>query len=349
MKKAVDANGSSNGSASPSTASASDTGSASGAKRLAVKKSLGKYTERAVELVASAQKHIKKGFDDGNFNDIETAGERLIKAQEKLSKGVKAGEEISEDILHSIKKSAKYFSKAIVAYENENLDNHITAIEKTNKYLGKSLKGFEALQKPEIKKEEKPIAKSVDTSVRFVEEDGKFVMSPMDEETYKKVSKALNEKGLYKSMGDELKDEKKIIEATPLLKSIVDKLAKSHDDMRDALLETKDQEHEFKKSISKSVKAIADMLKDTVEQVNELKDTPKMRKSVTTALPSPLDGKKTDGFSKRDVSNILSKGVDARIINPAEVLAWDVDKDYVDEIPAHVIQMCERVQSSLKN
>jgi hypothetical protein len=361
----VSADGKSGKSATPPEKSAKASGSASGASRLAVTKSTGKYMTKAAEKIDSAKRHIKKAFEDGSGKDLDIAGQRIISANENISKAVKNGESIPENITERLVKAAKYFSKAIKAYENDKPEEHIDAVEKTNYNLSKALANYGEFQKSlnAEKIEEKPLAKSVDTketSVTFVKEGDKYVMSSMDENTFKEVTKALNEKGLYKSLENELTEEKKMIDASPLLKGLVDKVAKSNDSLRDALLNEKDSDREFKKTLSKALEAMVDIQKQTRKEIDELKGTAKVRKSVTTLVESPngeehvaSDVVRTESgdilYKGMAVGDILSKGLEKNLISTKEVLAWDVDKNYVPAVPTNIAAICDRIQSSFRN
>ncbi len=301
--------------------------------------------KKSIEHITEAQKSITKAYENGSANDLNVAGEHLISAKQAITKAIAGGEEVSKDTLYRLDKSAKYFSKAIEAYENDDMEGHAAAIAKTEKNISKALG---TAVKEEVKVEA-PIVKSVDTEVTFVKEGDKYVAA-MDEATFNKVSKALNEKGLYKSLGDTLTEEKKTIEATPILKGLVDKLSSSHDSMRDAFLDAKENDRSFKKALLKSFEALSDKLTSTTAEVEALKATPKLRKSVTTEVKSPLDaGNAGVTFSKSMVSDILAKGVANGQVDTRTVLAWDVDKDYVDEVPAGLVEICNRIQGGFKN
>lgn len=370
VKKAVDGDskvspdGKSGNSATPKEAPASASGSASGASRLSVKKSVGKYTARTIEFIDSAKRHIEKAFNDGSGKDLNIAGERLVEANKAITKAVKHGETVPQNVTERVVKAAKYFSKAIQAYEADNAEDHINAVEKTNYNLSKALSNYGAFEKSLTaeKKEEKPLAKSVDTEVTFTKEGDKYVMTPMDENTFKEVKKALNEKGLCKSLENELSEEKKVLEATPLLKGIVSKLANSHDSLKDAILSDKEDNREFKKSMLRTFEAMVNLQKQTREELDALKNTAKIRKSVTSPVTSVYEdgGNKVDGRVERSetgdilykgvaVGDILSKGVEKNLVSTREVLAWDVDKNYVDSIPENIVNICERIQGSARN
>src|ERR1019366_3694138 len=168
---------------------------------------------------------------------------------------------------------------------------------------------------------------------------------------------ALNEKGLYKSLENELTEEKKMIDASPLLKGLVDKVAKSNDSLRDALLSEKDSDREFKKTLSKALEAMVSIQKQTREEIDALKGTAKVRKSVTTLVESPngeehvvSDVVRTESgdilYKGMAVGDILAKGLNGNLISTKDVLAWDVDKNYVNEIPANIAAICDRIQNN---
>jgi cellobiose-specific phosphotransferase system component IIA len=360
--KNVDGSGLSNGSATPKEASASESGSASGASRLAVKKSVGKYMTKSVDLITSAKNHISKAFNDGSAKDLDIAGARIIEANKCISKAVKNGETVAPEFSGRLVKAAKYFGKALTSYEADNFEQHEEAINKTKRNLKKALSSYADFKKS-ISVEEKPVAKEIKKSVSvepqevaFVKEGDKYVMNGVNEDTFKAVVKALNEKGLYKSLANDLKEEKEVIDASPLLKGLVDKLGNKFDSLRDASLEQRESDREFKKVLLKSVQAIAEMAKTNTQEIEALKGTPKERKSIVKAIPSAYEqngpengevGRSQENgdllFKGVPVGDFLAKAVDMKLIDSKIALAWDVDKNYEEAIPQKIVNICERV------
>lgn len=301
--------------------------------------------KKSMKLIASAKKHLAKAYEGGSDSELETAGNRLIEAKSTILKAMKDGESVPSDLVKSLDKAANYFGKALASFENDKIEEHVHAVEKTNKHIAKALNAYD------FKSTSAVVEKSVNapekaSEIKFNHKDGK-VVAEMTEEQYKQVSKALNEKGLYKSFMDNVsKEQKSTIDALPILKSLVDGLRDSQNSLRDNLVANAQKDNDFKKSVSEALSILAKNSKQVTADVEALKEVPKVRKSILTEVKSPLDGEKKPEFNKSQITEILEKGIRKGLCNNMVLLAWDVDKDLEPEYQAKYVTLCEKIQRS---
>lgn len=299
--------------------------------------------KKSMKLIASANKHLAKAYEGGSDSELETAGNRLVEAKTSILKSIEAGEKVPADLIKSLDKAANYFGKALASFENDKIEEHVKAVEKSQKHMLKAIDAYE-LHKSIVEKE---ISKSVTTSeeIKFNHKDGK-VTAEMTEAQFKQVEKALTKDGVYKSFLDTLpKQEKATIDAMPLLKSLVEGLKDSQNALRDNLTAKADNDNEFKKSVSEALTLIGKTAKQTAADLEALKDVPKVRKSILTEVKSPLADEQKPKFEISNISDILIKGMNKGICSRNTVLAWDVDKDLPDYHQKY-FDLCEKIQRS---
>ncbi len=300
--------------------------------------------KKSMKLLASAKKHLAKAYEGGSDSELETAGNRFIEAKQTILKAMKDGEEVSADIVKSLDKAASYFGKALATFENDKIEEHVKAVEKTNKHIAKALNAYDFKSTSAVI--EKSVTVEDKNEIKFTHKDGK-VVSEMTEEQYKQVSKALNEKGLYKSFLDTVsKETKSTIDAVPVLKSLIDGLKDSQNSLRDNLVANAQKDNDFKKSVTEALTLLAKSSKQSIAEIDALKSEPKVRKSIVTEVKSPLDLKAAPEFNKSQITEILEKGIRKGLCNNMVLLAWDVDKDLEPEYQAKYVTLCEKIQRS---
>lgn len=353
MKKGVDASCSSASSpesmdkaVAPSEKSSASSGSESGAPRLG--KVVNKGMSKAIDLLASAQKHLTKAFEDGSDTDLDKTGARLISAKEALVKAVESGERVSPEVLARVNKAGTYFEKALETYEKEDAEGHVTAVGKTQKHLSKAIKSYRNFEKSlGAAKVETP-----KNELRIARRGDKFVME-MTEDQAKQVQKSLEKDNLYKSVDANLpEDVKKAMDATPLLKGLFSSLIQSNNSLRDTLADKSEGDREFRKSVVDAIAVVGQVAKQAVEDVEKLKGTPNLRKSVVTVTDSPK-GAETAGAAPgaavdvNKIEAVLEKGIEAKLLGPETFLAFDVDR-HNPELIGKYAEIAKSLEARLK-
>jgi hypothetical protein len=292
--------------------------------------------EKSIRLIKSAAKHLSKAYEGGSDGELTTAGNRLVAAKQNLLKSIASGENVPAELVKSLDNASACYGEALAAFDNDDINAHCKAVEDSQSYMLKALNAYEV---------KTPVVKSI-SSVKFTHKDGR-VYAEMTEEQYGQVEKALTAKGLYKSFLSSMpRAEQKTIDATPILKSLVDGLKTSFDSLQDNLQSKESGDREFKKSVVGALEVFAKSNKQLLADVEALKSTPNVRKSVVTMVPSPLGAENKPAISKGLVTEILEKGMQKKICGMKELLAWDVDKDLTPEIPQKYVDLCERIQRS---
>lgn len=324
VKKGVDGSCSSASSmgkaVAPSAKSSASSGAASGAPELA--KSV-KGMNKALDYLASAQKHLNKAFEDGVDTELDVTGKRLIQAKDALVKAVEAGERVSPEVMKRLTKAGNYFEKALETYEKEDAAGHVTAVGKTQKHLSKAIESYKTFEKS---------VEVPEADLRIARRGDKFVME-MTEEQARKVQKSLEKDNLYKSVDADLPAEvKSAMDATPLLKGLFSSLIQSNNSLRDTLADKSESDREFRKSITEAVNVLGKAAKQAVEEVEKLKGTPNLRKSVLSVTDSPK-GVETAGAAAGaemgvdKVEVLLEKGLDKGLVTMEQFMAFDVDRN----------------------
>jgi hypothetical protein len=317
----------------PKEKSAEESGASSGAPQL----------HKSIKLINSAKKHLVKAYEGGSDTELDIAGNRIIEAKTEVLKAMKAGETVPEDMVKSLDRAASYYGKALASFENDNIEEHVKCVEKAQKHMLKAVNAYE-LQKSQ--------AAVVEKSVTATHKDGKVTME-MTAEQFKGLEKALAKENLYKSFTDKIPAKQQAeIDAVPILKSLVSGLNESFTVLKDNLQASSEKEGEFKKSVSEAIGLLAQSNKQLQADVEKLKDTPNVRKSVVTEVKSPLDTPEKTAFDASKVEDILNKGVRKGICSQMVLLAWDVDKDMIgkglldprDE--QKYINLCEKIERS---
>ncbi|VVB53233.1 Uncharacterised protein [uncultured archaeon] len=349
VKKGVDGSCSSASSmkkgVAPSEKSSASSGSESGAPKLG--KVVNKGMSKAIDLLASAQKHLTKAFEDGSDTDLDKTGARLIEAKDALVKAVEAGEKISPDVLARVNKAGSYFEKALETYEKEDAEGHVAAVGKTQKHLSKAIESYKDFEKS---LEAAPV--KTDTDLRIARRGDKFVME-MTEDQAKKVQKSLEKDNLYKSVDADLpEDVKKAMDATPLLKGLFTSLIQSNNSLRDTLADKSESDRDFRKSVMDAIAVVGQAAKQAVEDVEKMKGTPNLRKSVVIPTDSPK-GAEAAGAAPGaavDVTKIeavLEKGIEAKLVGLDTFLAFDVDR-HNPELIGKYAEIAKSIEARLK-
>lgn len=328
-----DANGLTNGSATPDESSASGV-----ASTVNVKKSVGNNLLKSISKIESANKHLTKAFEDGSGKDLNVTGDRLIEAKQAILKAVASGETVSDEVTARLDKAAKYYAKAIAAYENDDMEMHTLSVRKSTHNMEKAIDSFRSFEKS-LTAEPK---ETKTESVKFLKKGNSYT-AILSEDAYKLAKRALNEKGLYKSLSDRVENKEEVaqtLEVSPLLKG----LSESHDALRDAILENADKEQATREELIKAIGDLSKSLRTVKGEVEELKNTPKLRKSIVSPVESPVGEEKSSGLlEKSQVSSILEKGFEQGKIGQNEILRWDVVKDMVAEVPEDFARLCRQL------
>jgi len=347
VKKAVDDKSSASSASSvkkavaPAEESSASNGSESGSPKLG--KVVNKSMTKAIELLASASKHLTKAFEDGSDADLDKTATRLISAKDTILKAVEAGEKVSPEVLARVNKAGEYFAKALETYEKEDADGHVTAVNKTQKHLGKALSAHQDFEKSLE-------AAPVTSELRFAKSGSKVVLE-MTEDQAKQVRKSLEKDNLYKSLETSIpEDVKKMVDATPMLKSLFSGLIQSNDSLRDTLADKSEKDRDFRKSVTDAIATIGQVSKQALEGVEKLMGTPNMRKSVVSVVESPKAEEVALAAGSMDRASMeatLEKGLDANLIQVRDFLAWDVDKN-LPVVPEKYVEMCKAIKFRLK-
>jgi len=324
-------------SAVPAEQSASASGAESGAPQL----------KKSMKLVASAKKHLAKAYEGGSDTELDIAGNRLAEAKDSILKAIKSGEPVTAELVKSINKAAKYFGKALEAFEFDKIEDHCKSVEKSTDYMSKCLNAYDFQKSTTVEK-----SVTGKNEITFTNKNGK-VVAEMTEAQFKQVSKVLGKEGLYKSFLDNVsKEQKATIDAVPVLKSLVSSLKESQDSLRDNLVSASEKDAEFKKSIASALNILAQAstqnaskIEATAAEVAAVKNEPKVRKSIVTEIESPLAEVKKSTIDVAHIGEILLKGMSKGMCNQNVVLAWDVDKDMPEQHKKY-IDLCEKIQRS---
>jgi len=314
MKKAADASSSSTSSKKnpfvkkavvPAEEPASKTAK-SGAPQLA----------KSIKLIGSANKHLTKAYEGGSDTELDIAGERLVAAKTTILKAITDGEKVSAEIVKSFNKSAKYFGKALASFENDKIEEHVKAVEKSQKYMLKAINAYD-------------LVKSVAVEEKVVEK------STASENFYKSFLKSAPVVEL-KSTKDEI---------TPVLKSLVKTIENSQKVFQTSLTEKTEKENDFKKSVTDAVTILSKSVKQNIADLAAINEKPNVRKSVLTEVASPLADEKKNSIEISHVADILLKGMQKGLCGQNVLLAWDVDKD-LPEYQEKYLKLCEKIQRS---
>ncbi|MDD5068964.1 MAG: hypothetical protein PHN89_05225 [Candidatus Pacebacteria bacterium] len=315
----------------PAEEASAASGSASGASKLAdVKKAIG--------FISSAHKHLTKAFEDGSEKDLDKAGNRLLSAKKEILKALEGGVEVNPRVTEKLNKAADYFCKALETYEKEDQEGHVHAVNHARSNMEKAIDAGTVIEK----------SVEADSALRFVKKDGKMVLE-MTEDQYKQVYKSLSKDNLYKSLENEIpEDTRKAIDAVPMIKDLFKSLTASNDSLRDAIVDSKEKDRDFKKSVTDTVSILGENLKKLAEDIDGLKGKPNPRKSVVTVIESPLakSMESETGMDRNKISAILEKALDAKLIDIKTYLAWDVDKDMPETHEAYA-GLCKSIEGRL--
>jgi hypothetical protein len=327
----------------PAEESSASNGSESGAPRLG--KVVNKGMSKAIGLIASAQKHLTKAFEDGSDKDLDITGRRLISAKEEILKSIGAGEKISNEVVESLDKSARYFGKSLETYEKEDAEGHIKAIGKTQKHMTKAIEAYQSFEKSlEAKPVETPRGE-----LKFVRQNGKVVLE-MNEDEAALVRKSLQKDNLYKSLENDIPEEsKKTLDASPMLKSLFSAVVKSNDNLRDVVADRSEKDRDFRKSVTEALEVLGKGVKQAMEGVEKISSTPNLRKSIVSVVESPKTeaAEPTPGtMDKQLIEVMLEKGLKAQLIDVQTFLAWDVDKA-MDVVPEKYIAICKSIEARI--
>jgi hypothetical protein len=297
---------------------------------------------KALDLMASAQKHLTKAFEDGSDADLDKTGENLVEAKNVILKSIESGEKISEEVITRLDKSARYFSKALETYEKEDADGHVRAVEKTQKHLGKAIAAYQSFQKS---LDAAPVKSE---GLKFAHRDGKVVLE-MTEDEAKLVRKSLQKDNLYKSLETEIPEEaKKVLDATPLLKSLFSNMTTAYDRLQDTVADKSEKDRDFRKSVSSAVETLGKSVKQVLEDVESLKGTPNLRKSIVSVVESPkAEATVNETMDRAHIEATLEKGLKAQLIEMPLFLAWDIDK-VMDVIPEKYVEACKYIDARTK-
>ena len=330
----------------PKEQSAASSGSESGAERLKVTKGITKECmSKAIDLINSAKKHLTKAFEDGSDTDLDTTGKRLISAKESILKAIESGEKVAPEVTARLDKAARYFGKALETYEREDAEGHVKAVNKTQKHMSKAIEAYQEFEKS---LETTPIKKENPAELKLVKQGDKYVME-MTEDQAALVRKSLVKDNLYKSLETSIPEEtKKTIDAVPAIKELFKSLAESNDSLRDVIADKSEKDRDFRKSVVEALDTLSRGVKQALGDVEELKATPKLRKSVVSVVESPkAEDKDASTFDRSMITATLEKGLQSNLITVPTFLAWDVDKD-LPEVPEKYIQMCKEIEARTK-
>lgn len=262
----------------------------------------------------------------GRKNIAAKAKKVLTKSIKHLRKSLEDGSE------REIVASSKYLDQAAELLKKSNDSEALGRVERAQRYLVKALKA---------NKEE-----NFEANFNYMTEAKNSLKKAISSES----------KPLSKSISDMVKtdkDAKKVLEVSPLLKSLVAKISESNLDLKKSLDSRNEEISHMTRKLRKSLelnKSLSENVDKLTERIDKVEKAPLVRKSVASVavIASPNDGASTEQtLTKRQVGDLLVKGVEKGLLGQIAALSFDDRMGNTDAIPEEILQKALEIQKSL--